>query len=150
MATGLPVRTENIIMTDMKQSGLLIAPHCMLGTKQARRRVKPGPRGPPGENKLSLMEKSGEFQPLPTPHFYDHIISSPPWAAAVMGDQLFFFCRFSGRNGAEMYIHFMVISQREKCTLAAGALAPVPTGLKTIAWPSWYHLKPCKHSLLLA
>lgn len=44
----------------------------------------------------------------------------------------------------------MVISQREKCTFAAGALAPVPIGLKTIAWPSWYHLKPCKRSPLLA
>lgn len=54
VATGLAVRTETITMTDMNQSGALIAPRYMLGAKQVRRRVKPGP---PGENKLSLMGK---------------------------------------------------------------------------------------------
>lgn len=89
VATGLPVRTETITMTDMNQSGLLIAPRCMLGTKQAMRRVKPGPGDLPGKTNYHWWEKA-EFLPLSTPHFYDHIISSPPWATAVMGEQQFF------------------------------------------------------------
>lgn len=48
-----------------------------------------------------------------------------------------------------MYIHFTVISQREKCPSAAGALTSVPIGLETIAWPSWCHLKAGKCALLL-
>lgn len=89
VATGLPVRTETITMTDMNQSGLLIAPRCMLGTKQAMRRVKPGPGDLPGKTNYHWWEKA-EFLPLSTPHFYDHIISSPPWATAVMGNSNFF------------------------------------------------------------
>ena len=69
-------------------------PRCMLGAKQARRRVKPGAGGPPEENKLSLMERSWEFLPLPWPHFYDHIISSPLWVTAMMETKLFFFFFF--------------------------------------------------------
>lgn len=54
-------------------------------------------------------------------------------------------CRFSGQDGEEMYIHFMVISQRGKCTFAAAALALLPIGWKEIAFPSKDHLNPCKY-----
>lgn len=76
---------------------------------------------------------------LQTTFLRSHYIISPA-GYRHDGEEAFLFfiflCRFSGRDGEEMYIHFMVISQKEKCTFAAGALALVPIGLKTIAWPS--------------
>lgn len=38
--TGLPLTTEAITLTDTDHGSSLIAPRCMLGYKQARRRVK--------------------------------------------------------------------------------------------------------------
>lgn len=38
--TGLPLMTEAITLTDTDHGSSLIAPRCMLGYKQARRRVK--------------------------------------------------------------------------------------------------------------
>lgn len=71
------------------------------------------------------------FLPPDTPHFYDHIKSSPLWAtaAAAAGGAFFFFlpADFCERK----YIQFMVISPTEQSSsaAAAAALEPVPTGL---------------------
>lgn len=83
VATGLPVRTETITMTDMKQSATLLTPHCMLGAKQARRRVKPGPGTLLGKTNYHWWKKGESFCLSP-----DHIFTItlyhlrwglPPW-----------------------------------------------------------------------
>lgn len=123
-------------MTDMNQCGTLIAGCCMLGAKQVSGQVKSRQGGLPGKTKCPgwKKKKKGEFLHLPGPRFYDHIISSPRRVTAMMEGRGFL-CRFTGLDAEVMYIHFMVISQPEKCTSAAGALAPLPIGLKTIAYP---------------
>lgn len=124
VATGLQVRTETITMTDMNQSCALIAPHCMSQAVEVR--VKPVLGTSWGKQIITDREKSSEFPPHSITFLRSHYIIST-MVYRHYGEELF---SVDCRDEEEMYIHFMVISQREKCTLAAGALAPVPIVLK--------------------
>lgn len=113
-ATGPRVRTKTITMTDMKRSGLLIATPLHAGNRGGEAAGKTWARRPPGENKLSLMgKKSWVFLPPYTPHFYDHIISFPLWAAAGAAFLFFlFFC-----------LQILAVGTLRRCTFGLWSLA---------------------------
>lgn len=128
MATGPPREDRNHYNDKYEQEP---HPRCMLGAKQARRRVKPGAGGTSWGKQIITDGKTLRFSASPLTTFLrsHYIISAVGYRRD--GDKAFFFPPdLAVGTVLEMYIHFMVISQREKCTFAAGALAPVPIGLK--------------------
>lgn len=110
VATGPRVRTKTITMTDMKRSSLLIAPRCMLGTEEARRRVKPGPEASWGKQIITDGGKKAECFCLPTHHTF--MITLYHSLCGLQQAELFFFC-----------LQILAVGTLRRCTFNLWSLA---------------------------